>query len=218
MCRFCNKPGHKDFDGTISGLETSRDKALADFTFEATKSAGLRKDNLLLANRNIQLISDLADCRAGGQPTLPLPNVTREISRDEVYALIDQISRQTLRYLDDNVYWAVSKEDFELYALWVGAYKMPFIPEKEDCDDYTLKLRAEKVGVPGWRGMPVFDVQYRHPILGPHSEALPILIEGDQFVLYIIEGQQAPENGRLITLFREALPYFTNIKPTLIKQ
>lgn len=225
MCRFCNKPEHREPAVTIANLKadkltlSSRNVSLLETN--AKQVVQIEKDDetidsLIVTNNGLAI--DLASCRIGGQPTLTPPNLSRDIIRDAVYDLIDEISRQTLRYLDDNLYGAVSKEDCELYALWVGAYKMPFIVEEQDCDDYTLKLRSEKVGVPGWRRMPIFDVQYRHPILGPHSEALVVLIEGDGFALYIIEGQQAPDNGRLIADFRPALPYFTNWKPTLIKQ
>ena len=109
--------------------------------------------------------------------------------------------------------------EFKLVILYFGVYNLQFLEDACDCDDFTLALNACLI-VPGWWWTPRFDCWYNHPLGGPHSELLTMLINDEDGsmnpTLYLIEGQVSPEKNLTVAV-KEAKTWFTNWKPWLVK-
>ena len=218
MCfKHCNKKAHKDFDKRL---------AKAD---DAIEAAVRRADALSIENEiHVDRIGEverilrgtkeqLRECREGQGETPPLPPPANpiEITRDQVIGLIDEMHRPVLRYLDDNLYWMPTVDEYKAVVMYLAVYKYEYVAEKFDCNKFTRALGALTSLQPGWEGTPCFDVQYEHPIMSYHSEMLTVLMDSGIPKLYIVEGQEEV-NG---VSFREANWQFAGVvKPWIIKQ
>lgn len=148
------------------------------------------------------------------KPPLDPPVNPVEISRASIADMIDQIHRPCLRYLDDNMYWMPTVDEYKALVMYLAVYSYPYVAEKFDCNKFTKALAALTSLQPGWEGTPCFDVQYQHPVQGFHSEMLAVLMD-DVPKFYVVEGQ-SEVNG---VSFREAEWQFSGaMKPWLIKQ
>jgi len=177
------------------------------------------------AARIRDLDESLRECREGSQnpkPPLDPPTYMRNIDYNDLHTLINEMYTPGLRYLKDVNYGAPLLSEFHLYVLWVAAWEMPFIEDEQDCDDFTLKLKAAAVGVPGWRRMFRADVNYNHPIQGPHSELLTCCVDDmvhndNRLALIITEGQLNPQEEPRMAI-RIASDFLGKWRPWLIDQ
>ncbi len=157
--------------------------------------------------RHVVILNDQAETQAqqieilrasGSVVEPPPPTYQQDISGAEVHRLIrDAVGSRAKIFLADGTYKLPLISEVELFIWHVAVYKMVWLFDEQDCDDFTLKLRAELIR-PLWRWTPRQDVWFTHPDIGPHSEmlltALNDKVEGTpQPAEFLIEAQYTPD-------------------------
>lgn len=177
----------------------------------------------ILERHNRSLTFDLDNCRRDLKQcetgkSFPITDLTPptslvKISREELEADIRAACGDCQIFLPDKVFDIATVNDMRLAILEAAVHEMDFIPERQDCDDFTRKLKGLLV-CPGWSGTPALDVWFVHPQIGPHSQFLTDLRdENGVRRIYLIEGQV-----RSADAFELAIEMFEDNPPWVIKQ
>ncbi|MBD3319552.1 MAG: hypothetical protein GF350_00480 [Chitinivibrionales bacterium] len=216
MCRFCNKPEHKNFDAIRMNLIAEKEglaERLATSESRLETCAAVRDD----------LRGDLRDCEVKlrtcllespeceecehYKPPLNLPPAHRQVTKDELEAVLIRDCGRCQIVMPDLENVVVTPDDYRLYILWAAAYKKLYVVDKRDCEQFTGWLRNAAFGYPVWEEIATWDAHHM-TFFGAHSLMVVVLMDEGELRAFVVEPQMNPEGQNLEVLIKRADEYF----------